>query len=333
MSNSENLIKISVLIAARNEEDNIERCLTSLDAVNFPKENLEIIVGDDDSDDRTAELVQNFIKDKPHFKYIKIASQLAELKGKANVLAHLAHHASGDYFLYCDADIAVKPTWISEMRAHFKPKTGVVIGLTRMKHTHLLADLLSMEWLFALSTMRFFSLFKIPITGMGNNMAVTREAYFAIGGFEKIGFSIVEDYTLFIGVVRQGYDFQMAYKPEVLSISEPVNTFPELLKQRKRWMHGVMQSFWVTRLSLFVSSLIVPICLLIAIWYPIDALSSIVQYYVLITGISLLSIILLKQPDLWKAAFLFWFYMVSIGLIMLVNYYLPSKTVWKGREY
>jgi cellulose synthase/poly-beta-1,6-N-acetylglucosamine synthase-like glycosyltransferase len=219
------------------------------------------------------------------------------------------------------------------MLLHFKPRTGVVIGLTRMKHSHLLADLLSMEWLFALTVTRFFSLFKIPITGMGNNMAVTREAYFETGGFEKIGFSIVEDYSLFMAITSQRYDFQMAYKPEVLSISEPVNTFPELLRQRKRWMHGVMESHWITRLSLVISSLIIPIMLLVSIWMPIHALSGVVQYYCLVTGISLIAITILKQPDLWKAALLFWFYMISIGLIMLINYYLPGKTVWKGREY
>jgi len=328
-----NRIQVSVLVAARNEEENIERCLQSLHELSFPKENIEIIIGEDDSDDRTYELISRFVSDKPQFKCIQITKQIAGLKGKANVLAQLAHAAAGDYFFYCDADIAVRPDWISQMLSHFKSKTGVVIGITRMKPIHMLADLLSMEWLFALTATRFFSLLKIPITGMGNNMAVTREAYSAIGGYEKIGFSIVEDYTLFVSIVRQGYDFQMAYKPEVISISEPMNTFPELLRQRKRWMHGVMQSYWLTRLSLFVSSLIVPILLLISIWFPINVFSSIIQYYTLVTAISLTAVFMLKQYDLWKAALLFWFYMVSIGLIMLVNYYLPSKTIWKGREY
>jgi cellulose synthase/poly-beta-1,6-N-acetylglucosamine synthase-like glycosyltransferase len=178
-----------------------------------------------------------------------------------------------------------------------------------------------------------FSLVKIPITGMGNNMAVTRVAYFKIGGYEQIGFSIVEDYTLFMSIVGAGYGFRMAYKPEVISISEPMNSFSELLGQRKRWMLGIMQSFWFTRLSLFVSSLIVPVLLFTSIFYPINILAGITQYYLLVTGISLLSITILRQYDLWKAALLFWFYMVTIGLIMLINYYLPGKTVWKGREY
>src|SRR5215217_6242939 len=235
MPSPDHAVRISILVAARNEEQNIERCLRSLDLLDFPKEQLEIIIGDDNSEDNTARIIQQFCTQKPGFRYMKITSRISGLKGKANVLAQLAHVARGHYFLYCDADIAVQPGWATEILSHFKPDSGVVVGVTRMKkHTHLLADLLSMEWLFALTVTRFFSHFKIPITGMGNNMAVSREAYFAIGGYEKIGFSIVEDYALFMAIARAGFDFQMAYKPEVVSISEPVNTFPELLRQRKR---------------------------------------------------------------------------------------------------
>lgn len=41
------------------------------------------------------------------------------------------------------------------------------------------------------------------MTGLGNNMAVSREAYDAVGGYEQIGFSIVEDYALFIAIIRK----------------------------------------------------------------------------------------------------------------------------------
>ncbi|TLV03690.1 glycosyltransferase [Dyadobacter luticola] len=326
-------IKVSVLLAARNEEQNIERCLRSLDALNFPKDNIEIIIGDDDSEDLTAEITNRFIADKSQFKYTKITQKQAGLTGKANVLAQLAHYAVGKYLFYCDADIAVSPEWLNGMLPHFEEKTGVVVGLTRMKKSHLLADMLSIEWLFALTVARFFSLFKIPITGMGNNMAATREAYFNAGGYEKLGFSIVEDYALFMGIVRKGYGFKMAYQEQILSVSEPVNTFAELLKQRKRWMKGVMESFWVTKWSLIFSSLIVPILLILNIWWPIDPLAGFVRYYVIVTVICLISVIILKQYDLWKAAFLFWFYMTVLGWIMLINYFLPGKLVWKGREY
>ena len=104
MSNLIQPVKVSILLAARNEEANIERCLKSLDALQFPKENLEICIGDDDSSDKTAEIIQAYIKEKPQFKYYKISQQTDGLKGKANVLAQLAHVTTGDFLFFCVPD-------------------------------------------------------------------------------------------------------------------------------------------------------------------------------------------------------------------------------------
>jgi len=197
----------------------------------------------------------------------------------------------------------------------------------------MLADFISMEWLYVLSTIRLAAINKIPITGMGNNMAVTKEAYFAIGGYESIGFSVVEDYTLFMAIVRKGYDFDVAFNHKILNFSEPVNTWGELLRQRKRWIHGVMQSFWATRLTVVASAFMVPAFLILMFWQPALSQKLLLIHYLLITGASLATLFILKQKDLIVIAILFWFYMVSISLLMLAIYILPGKTVWKGREY
>ena len=333
MLNTDHFIQISVLIAARNEENNIERCLKSLHELEFSKDKIEFIIGDDDSDDHTAEIIKRYIADKPNFIYKKITETLPGLKGKANVLEQLAHIAKGQYFFFCDADIAVPPTWATTMLLHFKAKTGVVVGVTRMKKSHMLADFISMEWLYVLSTIRLAAINKIPITGMGNNMAVTREAYFAMGGYESIGFSVVEDYTLFMAIVRKGYDFDVAFNRKILNISEPVNTWGELLRQRKRWISGVMQSFWATRLTVVVAACLVPAFLILMIWEPALAQKLLLAHYLVITGAALAALFILRQKDLIVTAFLFWFYMFVIGILMLIIYLLPGKTVWKGREY
>src|SRR5262245_39018213 len=61
-------IKISVIIAARNEEKNIARLLTSLENQDYPKDLFEVIVVDDHSSDNTATIVQNF----PSVKLVKL---------------------------------------------------------------------------------------------------------------------------------------------------------------------------------------------------------------------------------------------------------------------
>jgi cellulose synthase/poly-beta-1,6-N-acetylglucosamine synthase-like glycosyltransferase len=333
MPSQDKQIKVSVLLAARNEESNIERCLQSLNTLDFPADILEICIGDDDSDDDTAAIIQRYIHNKPQFIYQKITGNSAGLRGKANVLAQLARTARGEYFCFCDADIEVPPTWISSMLKHFRGNTGIVVGLTRMKKNHILADFLSLEWLFILSVMRFLSLFKMPVTGMGNNMAVTRDAYNAVGGYENIGFSIVEDYALFSAIVKKGYGFKQTYESTIVATSEPIITFSDLVIQRRRWMKGVMQSPVILQICIIICALFIPLMLLLSIWDPQRSVDMVTTHYLFITGCSLLSVLLLKQWDLLKTVLFFWFYLLGVCLLMLVIYLSPGKTVWKGREY
>jgi cellulose synthase/poly-beta-1,6-N-acetylglucosamine synthase-like glycosyltransferase len=333
MSSSDPQVQVSILLAARNEENNIERCLQSLSELDFPKSEMEVLIGDDDSSDGTAEIIHNFTRNKPEYQYYRIQQETAGLKGKANVLAQLSHKAKGNYFLYCDADVAVPANWIHAMLAHFSPETGVVVGLTRMRSTHLFADFLSLEWLFTSSVLRFFSLFKIALTGLGNNMAVTREAYFKVGGYEKIGFSIVEDYAVFMAIVKAKYTFAQAFTEKVVAHSEPLNSLSELKVQRRRWMQGIMESSLILKICVIMSALYVPIICLIAFWDPQQAWSMAVSHYILITTVVVYAIIVLKQKDLWKTVFFFWFYLMLVCLWMLLIYASPGKTVWKGRNY
>jgi cellulose synthase/poly-beta-1,6-N-acetylglucosamine synthase-like glycosyltransferase len=326
-------VLVSILLAARNEEANIKNCLQSLNAIQFPKEKYEICIGDDDSTDRTAEIIKEYISDKPQFRYYKISEQSADLKGKANVLAQLAHHTKGEYLFFCDADITVPSTWINSMLSQFKENTGIVVGLTRMKKSYWFADFLSLEWLFTLTVMRFFALFNVGITGMGNNMAVTRKAYDTVGGYETIGFSIVEDYALFMAITKRNFGFVQTYIPEVIAVSEPVFSFKELIIQRKRWMHGIMKSPVVLRICLIVSALLIPAIAIIAIWDPERSIRMVLQNYLLITAIVVVPLIVLKQKDLWKTVFFFWFYLIGISILMLVIHMLPGKTSWKERTY
>ncbi|WP_262489953.1 glycosyltransferase [Hymenobacter sp. AT01-02] len=64
--------RVSILIAARNEEATIERCLTALSRLNYPPEQLEILIGDDASTDNTAAIVAAFIANKPQFRLLSI---------------------------------------------------------------------------------------------------------------------------------------------------------------------------------------------------------------------------------------------------------------------
>ncbi|MFT5914913.1 MAG: glycosyltransferase involved in cell wall biosynthesis, partial [Bacteroidia bacterium] len=86
---------VSILVAARNEQENIGVCLQALDQINYPNDCYEVWIGNDDSEDKTEEIVQKFITDKPNFHLLNITSTIGNAKGKANVLAQLAPNAKG----------------------------------------------------------------------------------------------------------------------------------------------------------------------------------------------------------------------------------------------
>lgn len=90
---------VSILIAARNEEHTIVRCLQALEKLDYPREKLDILIGDDASTDNTYRMVRQYIQNKPQYRCVTISQNLGSARGKANVLAHLARMAKTDYFL------------------------------------------------------------------------------------------------------------------------------------------------------------------------------------------------------------------------------------------
>ncbi|MEI7584688.1 glycosyltransferase [Runella sp.] len=340
--------KVTILIAARNEADNIIHCLRSVAALSYPKEHLQVLIGDDASEDETASLTTDFIKDKPHFElvHIKQLSENSKLKGKTNVLAQLTQRATGDYLFFTDADIQVPTDWIQNMLPYFKPNVGIVTGITTMQPAPLaflaqggsIWELLfgycqALEWLYYLSFMRLFALFNIPITAMGNNMAVTRKAYDAVGGYESIPFSITEDYALFRAILDKGFRFVQLFDRRVLAISKPTPTLSELLIQRKRWMYGAVSIPWGQRLGVYFNGLLLPFLVVLGFFFPKITLFIIFLSYVSITAWLVGVLNWLQRPQLFIGIPFFWFYHVFINFAMLINFYLRKTTVWKGREY
>ncbi|SHK17202.1 glycosyltransferase [Hymenobacter psychrotolerans] len=234
--------RVSILVAARNEQDTIERCLTSLCRLQYPPELLEILIADDASTDNTAAVVERFIEGKPQFRLLRVRHQLGTARGKSNALAYLCRAASTDYFLFTDADMALHPHWVQTMlaAAASDEQVGIVTGITTAAGRRF-GRLQGLDWLFGLNIIRVLSDLGLPITSVGNNMLVTRAAYESIGGYEALAFSITEDLQLFSRIVGQGWHFRNLCETCVLGVTVPQPTTQHLLRQRKRWMKGAVR--------------------------------------------------------------------------------------------
>lgn len=324
---------VSILIAARNEETTIGACLRAIAQLNYPTDAVEVLIGNDQSTDHTAAVVAGFMADKTHFRLIAIPESGAGLRGKAAVLAQLARLARGRYLFFTDADTRVPLDWLTAMSRQFTGNVGIVTGVTLPDGPRLFHTLQTIDWLYNLTLTHLVSSFGVPVTAMGNNMAVSREAYDAVGGYESLPFSVVEDYTLFRAVVGRGFGFRNGLNESVLARTQPVDTLGQFLNQRKRWMRGATNlPAWMV-VSLYGQYLAGPLLLLLGWFVPAPAVGLYVLKLFVQTLVISLGLGRLRQTRLWPYALLFEVYQLIIGPFSVLYYLFPTPIDWKGRRY
>jgi cellulose synthase/poly-beta-1,6-N-acetylglucosamine synthase-like glycosyltransferase len=323
--------KISILIPARNEEDNLSRTFASLDALSYPKESLQVIFGNDNSEDKTGELIDVYAKDRFWVTVLHLSEPKAysELVGKTRVLAELADIAQGDYLFFTDADISLPVHWIQGMLSEFKD-AGVVVGVTGFSGSSVFSTMQGIEWLMALSLFKIGADFGFSSTGLGNNMAVSREAYEAIGGYRTIGFSIVEDFYLYDSIIKAGYGFRHAFKPEVVAYTVPPKGYFE---QRKRWIKGALESKPSGMAAGIIQAFCIPILILLGFIH-----STLAWGLLGILMVSYLGLILFFEHRLGLKGYVKWlpvftFYISTAWFLQFMYFIFKKDTVWKGRKY
>ncbi|MBK0402593.1 glycosyltransferase [Adhaeribacter sp. BT258] len=327
-------VPVSILIAARNEEHTIIRCLQAIEKLDYPAELIEVLIGDDASTDQTHNVVAAYIAGKPNFKLISITGKLGQAHGKANVLAHLTKRATTGYFFITDADVAVPPGWVNAMLAAQKSGAGIVTGITAVCGQQFAERMQRLDWLNSLGLIQVVSDLNLPVSTMGNNMLVTRQAYESTGGYECIKFSVTEDIALFREVLKRGFGFKNLYEPAVLAETLPPGNWRTLLHQRKRWMQGIIYLPLIMKLVLILyASFYV---FLIPLFWRVPAavaLGLLLLKWLFQSIFILVSLQKLKQRTSFKDLVLFEGYQLVITVSMLAFYFLPGKVNWKGRKY
>lgn len=117
------LPKVSILVSAYNEECVIEKKIQNFLELDYPKDKLEILIGDDGSADKTAEIVSRYAD-----KGITLV-KAPKNAGKAAMLNRLQNLAKGEILVFCDANTMFFPNVVRKLVAPFcDPKIGCVCG-------------------------------------------------------------------------------------------------------------------------------------------------------------------------------------------------------------
>jgi cellulose synthase/poly-beta-1,6-N-acetylglucosamine synthase-like glycosyltransferase len=323
---------VSVLLACRNEKENVVDCLGSLLAQEYPSSRFEILVGDDQSDDETFEFALQVAKVSKNIRVFTFDKPLGNARGKSNVLAQLAHLAKGELFLITDADIRHPKSWMNFMVAGSE-KLDILTGMTITQSGGFFGRFQRLDWILALGMVKVVSDHFFPVTSMGNNMLIKRDAYFKTGGYENLPFSITEDFQILRKVVENGGRTQNAVFPQITCVSKPSTHFLSLMHQRKRWMTGAIKLPLPMVLILVFQAMFFPAIIILAfIHLPLAlillGLKMIVQ--------SLFMVKIAEHCHVKIPVFdLFWFeiYSAIVSLSSLIFFILPVKINWKGRRY
>lgn len=230
---------VSVIIAARNEEQNIGSCLESISLQHYPPDKHEIIVVNDRSTDDTANIVDKFVKADSRFRLLNIVESNPDMSPKKWALARGIQQAKGEIILTTDADCIVKPEWIASIMRYFEKDVGLVAGfspLDRYPSSSPFYRLLALDTL-ALAGVAAGSFGKgFPLTCNGRNLAYRKSVYLQVGGFKSIAHFISGDDDLLLHLVRKNTHWNLRYaidQESFVSAKPPMN-FKEFLHQRSR---------------------------------------------------------------------------------------------------
>ncbi|MBZ0200166.1 MAG: glycosyltransferase [Ignavibacteriaceae bacterium] len=325
----------TVIVAARNEEKNIIRCLESLNNLQYPDGKLEIYVVDDKSTDATGKLIDDFIVDKPIFKKIDVENEIGKLRGKTNAIATAIEIAKGEIIITTDADCAVHPLWANTLASYYTKDVAMVNGYTTQKTTGGFSGMQALDFIYLLIVAAGTMNFKKPLSCIGNNMSYRKSVYQEVGGYEGIPFSVTEDFGLLMVFDKlKKYKIIYPLDKDALVVSEPCENMKALYHQKKRWGVGGLDSrprgYFVMMWG-FLSNILVLLTpvMFSPVWLYLVFFKLSTDFFVLYSVHQKLELTK-DMKYFWSFQIYFTLYVIILPLILLFT---GKKVNWKGRKY
>ena len=327
----EDLPKVTVLVCARNEEHNLSDCLESLMKSNYPLNQVKILVGNDNSDDGTGDIIAWFVKKYNQVQSIFIEDRKEGLIAKANVLSQLIDKSRFEYQVIIDADMIVTKDWLRYMVSALAEGNDMVSGYTQVQKSNWIANLQFMDWQSVLFTMKVMADVVRPISILGNNMAFKKKAYDQVGGFRGLGPTDVEDLGLLQRFQKSGLTTIQLLAPYGHAATKPQLTFDALLTQRCRWMNGVFTHHFILGIpSLFARLWVV--FAFVVLWFDTD-LALFITFYGLVTN-WMKSRIVTRRTRSHNSIFLIEPIFISLlDTLAFLRLIFAGKVSWKGRKH
>ncbi|MDJ0645494.1 MAG: glycosyltransferase [Flavobacteriaceae bacterium] len=228
----EEVVPVSIIIAARNEAENLKELVPLL--LTQHHQTFEIIIVNDASTDSTVEVVNSFGKE--HLKLITIPAVPNYFGNKKNAITQGIKAAHYEHLLFTDADCRpASSNWVTQMTSLLNKDKAIVLGYGAYKKLPSFVNkLIRYETL--VTAIQYFSYSKIglPYMGVGRNLSYKKDLFLEASGFESHGDIKSGDDDLFINEMATEKNTANCFSKESFTISEPKKTYKSWFHQKRR---------------------------------------------------------------------------------------------------
>ncbi len=232
--NRKNLPPVSVIICARNEEDNLFKNLPSVIEQDYPE--YEIIVINDQSVDDSNHIIRAYQEKCKYLRYIDLEKNKHRKFGKKIPLTVGIKGAKHDIVALLDADCKpVSKNWLKSVMNSYENGKDIVIGYGPYeKQKGFLNRLIRFDTTTIASTYLSFAKSGRPYMAVGRNFSYRKKTFFDVNGFKSHYHIQSGDDDLFMQEAANKKNVAINLEPESFVYSEPKKTWKSWVRQKQR---------------------------------------------------------------------------------------------------
>jgi glycosyltransferase involved in cell wall biosynthesis len=310
----------SILIACRNEEQNLPVLFESLRNLNYPKVLYEIIIVDDASSDQSPHLLKQFAENSENIKCFYLLEKNEKYKGKKAALKKAAQNAMNEFLLFTDADCIVHPEWLNGYNKFISPQTSMICGFYSEQNV---SSFKRFSNQFSAAIFSVSIALGIPFSAAGSNLCIRKTVFENVDGYEKIKHHTAGDDKLLVQMIHKaGYKIAFNHFNHISTSSQISNSYFKRKYGKAKLSPPFIQLLSFLVLLFYLS---IPFFVLFrSLWIPFLCYYTAINFFWFS--------ILIRHKFKWKIMDLFYLLIYPYFVIFYTIWGMLSSWQWKDQK-
>lgn len=320
---------VSVIVCARDEDENLAKHLPGLLVQDYPS-TYEVIAVNDNSVDDSKYILQELKKTfKDRLHVVELTQEAKLIAGKKYPLSIGIKEADHEVMLLTDADcVPASEHWLQKMQEAYDDKVEIVLGYGAYhKRPGLLNKLIRFETFHSALQYMSFALAGVPYMGVGRNLSYKKGLFFKQKGFSSINHLPGGDDDLFVNKAANRKNVAVVIDKDASTLSIPKKTWKSWINQKYR--HYTTAKYYkpihkfLLGLYTLTQFFFYPLLIVTAIFYGwLPALIVFGTRFLIQGLIYFFAMKKLNEPDLWPIYLL-------LDIWMFFYYIIFAKSIWQ----